>query len=49
MNDSELEMRLAEDEILRKLEQSREQAKQGVYRDADEVIADMREKYHLRG
>ena len=40
---------MTEDEILRKLERSREQAKQGMYRDADEVLTDMREKYHLRG
>ena len=40
---------LTEDGILRKLEQSREQAKQDMYRDADEVITDMGEKYHLRG
>ena len=49
MDEHELEMRMTEDEILRKLEQSREQAKQGMYRDAGEVITDMREKYHLRG
>ncbi len=40
---------MTEDEIIRKLQQSREQAKQGMYRGADEVISDMREKYHLRG
>ncbi|MBR0218391.1 MAG: type II toxin-antitoxin system RelB/DinJ family antitoxin [Clostridia bacterium] len=38
---------MPEDEILLKLERSREHAKQGKYRDADEVITDMRGKYGL--
>ncbi len=38
---------MSEDEILLKLEQSREHAKQGKYRDADEAITDIRGKYGL--
>lgn len=38
---------MSEDEILQKLEKSRQHADQGMYRDADDVIADMREKYGL--
>ena len=38
---------MSEDEILLKLERSREHAKQGKYRDADEVIMDIRGKYGL--
>ena len=38
---------MTEDEILRKLELSREHAKQGLYRDADEVVTDLRGKYGL--
>lgn len=38
---------MTEDEILRKLERSREHAGQGMYRDADEVVGDMRGKYGL--
>ena len=38
---------MSEEEILRKLERSREHARQGMYRDADDVIADMRAKYGL--
>ena len=38
---------MTEDEILCKLERSREHAKQGMYRDADEVITDIRGKYGL--
>lgn len=38
---------MTEDEILHKLERSREHAKQGMYRDADEVLLDMRGKYAL--
>ncbi|MBR4537308.1 MAG: type II toxin-antitoxin system RelB/DinJ family antitoxin [Clostridia bacterium] len=38
---------MSEDEILLKLERSREHAKQGKYRDADEVITDIRGKYGL--
>ena len=36
-----------EEEILQKLETSRLHANQGLYRDADEVIADLRVKYGL--
>ena len=38
---------LSEDEILNKLEISRKHAEQGKYRDADDVVADMRAKYGL--
>ena len=38
---------MSEEEILRKLEQSRLQASQGKYRDADEVVSDMRAKYGI--
>ncbi len=38
---------LSEEEILRKLGQSRLHASQGKYRDADEVISDMRTKYGI--
>ena len=38
---------MSEDEILLKLERSREHAKQGKYRDADAVIMDIRGKYGL--
>ena len=38
---------MSEEEILRKLEQSRLHAIQGKYRDADEVISDMRTKYGI--
>lgn len=38
---------MSEEMILQKLEQSRKHANQGMYRDADEVIADMRDKYGL--
>ena len=38
---------LTEAEILEKLKKSRQQAAEGNYRDADEVIADMRSKYGL--
>lgn len=38
---------LSEDEILNKLEVSRKHAEQGKYRDADDVVADMRAKYGL--
>ena len=38
---------MAEEEIYQKLEVSRQHADQGMYRDADEVIADMRAKYGL--
>ncbi len=38
---------LTEKEILDKLEKSREHAKQGMYKDAQEVSQNMREKYGL--
>ena len=38
---------LSEDEFMDKLEISRMHAKQGDYRDADDVIAEMRNKYGL--
>ncbi len=38
---------MTEEEMLAKLEVSREHIKQGRCRDADEVISDMREKYGL--
>ena len=38
---------LSEDEMLQKLEVSREHANQGMIRDADDVIKDMRAKYGL--
>lgn len=38
---------LTEHELLEKLEKSRTHAAQGMYKDADEVIRDMREKYGL--
>ncbi len=38
---------LSEEELLMKLETSRQHAKQGKYRDADEVIGDMRAKYGI--
>lgn len=38
---------MREEEILNKLEKSREHAKQGKYRDAGDVISDMRGKYGL--
>ena len=38
---------MSEEEILRKLEQSRLHASQGKYRDADEVISDMKTKYGI--
>ena len=38
---------LTEREILQKLEKSREHATQGMFKDADEVSCDMREKYGL--
>lgn len=36
-----------EDELLQKLEISRKHADQGKYRDADNVISDMRTKYGI--
>ena len=38
---------LTEDEFMTKLETSRKHAEQGLVRDADEVISDMRNKYGL--
>lgn len=38
---------MTENEILQKLEQAREHARLGMYRDADGVAADMRKKYGL--
>ena len=38
---------LSEEEFLNKLEVSREHAKQGMVRDVDSVISDMRSKYGL--
>ena len=38
---------MSEMEILRKLEKSRLHASQGKYRDADEVVSDMRAKYGI--
>ena len=38
---------LSEDAIMKKLEKSRKHAKQGKFRDADDMIADMRKKYDL--
>ena len=41
------EMKSKVDELLEKLEKSREHASQGMFRDADEVVRDMRVKYGL--
>lgn len=38
---------LSEDEILKKLEQAREHAEQGMYKDAYDVSRDMRAKYGI--
>lgn len=38
---------MSEEELLLKLENSRQNADQGKYRDADDVISDMRGKYGL--
>ena len=38
---------MSEEDILQKLERSRAHASQGMVRDADEVISDMRTKYGL--
>jgi len=40
-------MPMTEEQILQKLEQSRIHAAEGKIKDADEVVADMREKYGL--
>lgn len=36
-----------DDELLQKLELARNHAKQGKYRDADDVVGDMRTKYGI--
>ena len=38
---------LSEEQLLQKLETSRKHAEQGNYRDADDVVSDMREKYGI--
>lgn len=38
---------LTEDEFMNKLEMSRKHAEQGLVRNADDVVSDMREKYGL--
>ena len=38
---------LSEEDILNKLETSRKHAEEGKYRNADDVIADMRDKYGI--
>ena len=38
---------MKEEEMLQRLEQSRESSKKGNYRNADDVISDMRGKYGL--
>ena len=38
---------MTEEEMLQRLEQSRESSKKGNYRNADDVISDMRGKYGL--
>lgn len=40
-------MTLTEDEVLKKLEASRQHAAEGMVRDADDVISDMRQKYGI--
>ena len=40
----EIKRTVIEDEMLQRLEQSRESSKNGNYRNADDVISDMREK-----
>ena len=40
-------MVLTEKEVLEKLERSRAHAAQGMYRDADDVVCDMRAEYGL--
>ena len=40
-------VQMIEEQMLQKLQTSRKQADQGLYRDADEVIADFRMKYGL--
>ena len=40
-------MKLTEEQLLQKLEVSRQHAGQGKYRDADDVISDVRGKYGL--
>ncbi|MCR4908495.1 MAG: hypothetical protein K5985_06645 [Lachnospiraceae bacterium] len=38
---------MTEDEILKKLEKSREHVAEGKFRNAEEMISDMRKKYDL--
>jgi len=38
---------ISEDEVLKKLEASRQHAAEGMVRDADDVISDMRQKYGI--
>ena len=38
---------LTEDEVLKKLEASRQHASEGMVRDADDVISDMRQRYGI--
>ena len=38
---------LSEEEILNKLEMSRKHAEEGKYRDADDIVSDMRSKYGI--
>ena len=40
-------MTFAEDEVLKRLEASRQHAAEGKVRDADDVISDMRQKYGI--
>ena len=40
-------MAMSEEELLQKLEVSRKHADEGKFRDADDVISDMREKYGI--
>ena len=39
---------LSEEQLLQKLENSRKHAEQGNYRDADDVVSDMRKKYGIQ-
>ena len=40
-------MTFAEDEVLKRLEASRQHAAEGKVRDADDVISDMKQKYGI--
>ncbi len=46
-DEEEIYRSLTENEILEKLAESRTHAEHGLYRDADEVLADVRAKYGL--